>query len=355
MILVKKVGSQESGFSGSTPNQRGPYLLISKGWLNYFPVLSKTHENDAALVVLDFTGYGRVVLPFVWHNSKRFRNQPNGRDEFRLYITGMQHAGMPCPEPEDLVVLEPFKGSEGNQFNDHFKFRVIRRSDSLYQELIREATQGSNYWEISRDWATLAKQTKPEPEGETRALPQVASSDAKDEFPAGEADEACEAPSEQVPVALDPKDVERFLGNTPAEVLAMRMSGQTFREVVLASYFGRCAITGKALQVGGHLNVEAAHIQPRAHDGSNLPSNGIALSRDLHWGFDKGAFTLTEDLRVEVHPALRDTDWQEFDGRPLQVPDHSFFRPSPESIRHHRTRVYGRFLHTGALRRLDED
>jgi predicted restriction endonuclease len=164
-----------------------------------------------------------------------------------------------------------------------------------------------------------------------------------------------EQSSEQVPVALDSGDIARFLNNTPAEVLATRMSAQTFRDVVLASYSGRCAITGKALQVGGHLNVEAAHIQPRAHDGSNLPSNGIALSRDLHWGFDKGAFTLKEDLTVEVHPSLMNTDWWEFNGRVLQVPENSFFRPALESIRHHRTRVYGRFLYSGSLRRLDAD
>jgi hypothetical protein len=318
-------------------------------------VLSQTNENDATLIVLDVTEFGRVVLPFVWHNSKRFRNQPNGRDEFRLYISGLQHAGMPCPNPEDLVVLEPFKVSEENQFNDHFKFQVIRRNDSLYRELIQGASPRSNYWEISHDWVALTKQTKTEPNEQTDVPHRVASVDAVAEYLADEPLEAHDAPSEQVSVALDPNDVERFLGNTPAEVLAMRISGQTFREVVLASYSGRCAITGKALQVGGHLNVEAAHIQPRAHEGSNLPSNGIALSRDLHWGFDKGAFTLTEDLKVQVHPRLRDTDWQEFDGRPLQVPDHSFFRPSPESIQHHRTRVYGQFVHTGALRRLDEN
>jgi len=355
MILVKKVGSQESGFSGSKPKQRGSYLLISKSWLANFPVLSSTHENDAALVVLDCAGHGRVVLPFVWHNSKKFRDQSNGRDEHRLYITGMGRAGIPCPDPGDLVLLQPLAETDGNQFKDHFGFLVIRTTDSVHPELMAAAPPGSNYWQISGDLSSFLNYGQTGPGHLGIAVADPSQPDAASDFATDDPARSEDSLSEQVPVSLDSSEVAARLGNTPTEVLAMRISSQTFRDVVLASYSGRCAITGKALQVGGHLNVEAAHIQPRAHDGSNLPSNGIALSRDLHWGFDKGAFTFTEDLRVEVHPDLMDTDWREFKGLTLQVPDIQFFRPSQESVRHHRTRVYGRFRHTGALRRLAED
>jgi len=355
MILVKKAGSQESGFTGSKPNQRGPYLLISKAWLAHFPALSTTHENDAALVVLDCMRYGRVVLPFVWHNSKRFHNQPNGRDEYRVYIAGMERAGVPCPEPGDLILLQPFSETNGDGFNDHFRYRVVRQSESIHAELVAAASTDRNYWEISGDLISglgHMQRSQSDPPDPAANHPTAT---PEDDLAPNEGIESRDPLGGQRSVSLDSGDVVRFLGRTPAEVLAMRMSSQTFRDVVLASYSSRCAVTGKALKAGEHLNVEAAHIQPRVHHGLNLPSNGIALSRDLHWGFDKGAFTLTNSLRVEVHPELLDTDWREFEGRSLQVPEHDFFRPCPESIEHHRTRVYGRFLHTGTLRRLDED
>ena len=50
------------------------------------------------------------------------------------------------------------------------------------------------------------------------------------------------------------------------------------------------------------MNLEVAHIWPRSHQGLYLPSNGIALCRDMHCAFDKGMFTIDDNLKVIVHP-----------------------------------------------------
>jgi|LauGreDrversion4_2_1035121.scaffolds.fasta_scaffold05932_2 hypothetical protein len=350
MILVKKVGSQESGYSGGTPNQRGSYLLISKGWLEYFPALSTTAENDAALVVLEVFPRGRVVLPFVWHNSRVVHGRPNGRNEYRLYTAGMERSGIALPEPNDLAVLEPLDNGNGGKFRDHFRFRVVRRGDFIHDRLMSGKSSSSNYWKTTVDWSSLGTSVEvcpnigvPDLSSPPVAVPALDST-------VGLARTAPSDSSSQPSVVLN--SVSTYLAKTPAEVLAMRTSDQTFREVVLSSYGCRCAITGKALSAGEYLNLEAAHIKPQAHKGPNLPGNGIALCRDLHWGFDKGTFTITDDFTVEVHPSLKDTDWGEYHGRKIAVPGDRFYQPSAEFLRHHRARVYGQFHQAGALRRL---
>lgn len=60
--------------------------------------------------------------------------------------------------------------------------------------------------------------------------------------------------------------------------------------------------TGNVIQYKSFMNLEAAHIWPRSHKGLYLPSNGIALCRDMHWAFDKGMFTIGDDFKVIVHP-----------------------------------------------------
>jgi hypothetical protein len=351
MILVKKVGSQESGYSDGTPGQRGSYLLISKSWLEYFPALSATTENDAALVVLEVFPSGRVVLPFVWHNSKVVHGQPNGRDEYRLYTAGMERSGIALPEPNDLAVFEPVDNENAGKYKDHFRFRVVRQGDPLHQRLMFGKPPSSNYWETTADWNSLRTSVKVGPDIGVARLPSPPIAVSALESAAGLARTETSGSSSQVSVVLN--SVSTYLAKTPAEVLAMRTSDQTFREVVLSSYGCKCAITGKALSAGDYLNLEAAHIQPQAHKGPNLPGNGIAMCRDLHWGFDKGTFTISDDFRVEVHPSLMDTDWGEYHGRKIAVPEDKFYQPSAEYLRHHRTRVYGQFHQSGALRRLD--
>ena len=74
-----------------------------------------------------------------------------------------------------------------------------------------------------------------------------------------------------------------------------------------------------------------------------MPSNGIAMCRDLHWAFDKGFFTFSDDLKVIVHPQADSDYLRQFDGQSLRVPDNVFFAPDPEQIQYHREHIYGIF------------
>ena len=137
MILVKRVGRQESGLSKDNSKRvRGPYLYITKRWLRYFPSLSSTQENDAAPLVIESRDYKRVVLPFVWHNSHAVQNKRGGRNEYRLYITGLESTGIPLPIPGDLVLLQPIARREGDGPHDRFTLIFMSTGEKRNKNII---------------------------------------------------------------------------------------------------------------------------------------------------------------------------------------------------------------------------
>lgn len=74
-----------------------------------------------------------------------------------------------------------------------------------------------------------------------------------------------------------------------------------FREQVLLAYGFRCAICGFDARLRDALvGVEAAHIRWHQAGGPSTPANGLALCSLHHKLFDRGAFTLTLERRLEV-------------------------------------------------------
>src|SRR5690606_37942606 len=62
-----------------------------------------------------------------------------------------------------------------------------------------------------------------------------------------------------------------------------------------------CALTGYRLTtIAGASIVDAAHIHQFADSRNNEISNGLALSKNAHWLFDQGLWTISDDFRVIV-------------------------------------------------------
>lgn len=64
-----------------------------------------------------------------------------------------------------------------------------------------------------------------------------------------------------------------------------------FRSEVLLKYRFTCALTGYCLNTAKENMVEAAHIQRHSLSGNDDPRNGLALTPDAHWMFDRGLWT----------------------------------------------------------------
>jgi putative restriction endonuclease len=84
---------------------------------------------------------------------------------------------------------------------------------------------------------------------------------------------------------------------------------RVFRKVVLRAYDERCAVTGLKLINGrGRAEVAAAHIRPVEQSGPDIINNGIALSGTVHWMFDRGLISLSNDLEILVSRQVNDLD-----------------------------------------------
>lgn len=80
-----------------------------------------------------------------------------------------------------------------------------------------------------------------------------------------------------------------------------------FRRIVLRAYSERCAISGLKLINGlGRAEVAAAHIRPVEKSGPDIVNNGIALSGTVHWMFDRGLISLSDDLQILVSRQVND-------------------------------------------------
>jgi putative restriction endonuclease len=116
-----------------------------------------------------------------------------------------------------------------------------------------------------------------------------------------------------------------------------------FRVVVVTQYRFTCALTGYGLHTrrGGSI-VEAAHIHQFSKSRNDNPDNGLALTRDAHWMFDEGLWTVDERHRVSVSREIF-TEWgpearwlKRHHGRPLTFLEGVQLRPAPEHFAWHR-------------------
>jgi putative restriction endonuclease len=139
---------------------------------------------------------------------------------------------------------------------------------------------------------------------------------------------------------------EEFATPTTTEreaLVRVRISQVRFRRWVLASYGGRCCITG--LQEPRLLL--ASHIVPWSESPANRmnPRNGLCLSPLYDRAFDRGLITITPgSLKIRVAQQLRDAVADKYiqqslvalDGVPIRPPER--FRPDDQLLAWHQKR-----------------
>lgn len=118
-----------------------------------------------------------------------------------------------------------------------------------------------------------------------------------------------------------------------------------FTKNIRAIYDFTCAMTGlKLINGGGRPEVEAAHIRPvgNDHNGPDSIRNGIALSRSIHWMFDRGLLSLTDDYEVLMVKKLVPDPIRRLlnlDGKIL-LPKDPRLRPHPQFLEYHREHIF---------------
>lgn len=120
-----------------------------------------------------------------------------------------------------------------------------------------------------------------------------------------------------------------------------------FRIIVVTQYRFTCALTGYGCHTSkGSTLVEAAHIHSFSKSRNDNPENGLALTRDAHWMFDEGLWTIDDCRRVRVASELF-TEWgpeaawlKSRNGSSLCFLEGVSLRPSEEHLAWHRKNVF---------------
>ena len=126
----------------------------------------------------------------------------------------------------------------------------------------------------------------------------------------------------------------------------IRVRSDLFRCRIPGAYGSTCAVSGLGLaDASSAFEVDAAHLVPVHRGGKDVVQNGLALSRTLHWAFDRGMIWIDDDLRLMVSTyasqALRNQWLMQFDGNPLRVPASHADRPDAGALRWHAKQIAG--------------
>ncbi|MCC6323461.1 HNH endonuclease [Candidatus Nomurabacteria bacterium] len=323
IAYVHKLNAQELGYRGGEPGKAGRYIYISKKLSGlFFPPLSETIVNDNVLLdVIPPNSDDVVKTKFVYHNDKVAAD--GTRDEYRLYLNSGNDPGRDYYKPEDIVVIVKIISE------DNFTYKILHYAsiDREYPQL-KSLLEGADTRNGTHALLEMKELTFLEDLRKIRFGKKI--------IPKEIIEESFNEAVEHAPVTEEDK-------NDTTRVIRSR----SFRDLILYFYEDKCAITGKNLVIEykDFKNLEAAHILARAAGGGSHPSNGMALERNLHWAFDKGFFTLTENYTVEVHPdAMHVSYLKDKHGMKISIPQDSRSHPNKDSIKWHNDNVFGMFL-----------
>lgn len=328
-FYIKKLGSQELGSPKADGSvSRGRYIYVTKAYENFFPHLSTTVTNDNVLVpVIPPFSEEKIYTTIVYHNDK-FNVEGGTRDEFRLYLNRNLDPDRGYFRVDDIVVFERIE--TGTPVPLYFLYR-FNAADSFYNDLAAriEASPIKGGHALAGDELGFIPQR------------QINIDEAVVVIPA-EVIKVAVTQQEEV-LASEEQNVEDTRG-------ASLFNSDSFRDFVMLAYGYKCAITGKVIGYKNLLNLEAAHIQPKAQAGTFLPCNGIALCRDMHWAFDKGFITISDELKIIVHKEMQKSILMEYSDQKIFTPVDPYFQPEKKFLKHHRENIFGLFLYSGSIR-----
>lgn len=118
-----------------------------------------------------------------------------------------------------------------------------------------------------------------------------------------------------------------------------------FVRQVKTAYANRCAFTGLDMRNGGgRAEVDAAHIKPvgDCHNGPDSVRNGMALSKTVHWMFDRGLLSVDSNLKILSAGSLVPEPIKRLlrpDGY-IIAPSNAAERPHPAFLEYHRNQIF---------------
>jgi len=126
----------------------------------------------------------------------------------------------------------------------------------------------------------------------------------------------------------------------------LKVRSPDFRSRVLSAYEYRCAVCNFNVRLGDTLvAVEAAHIKWHQAGGPDNIVNGIALCSMHHKLFDRGVFTLQENMTFQVAENAHGTHGMEewlmrYHGQEIRKPQRPDYYPQDDFVNWHMREVF---------------
>jgi len=196
---------------------------------------------------------------------------------------------------------------------DSYRLTLVRRDSPEFSELLPLIG--------SRRWGVLAVQSPPVSDSDLHYA--LAEESSRESAPFSLIDPSAES------VVSTVKKVARSLA---------------FRTRVLEQYDETCSVCGEALKSpNGFIEVDAAHIVPRALFGADDARNGFALCKRHHWAFDKGLFGVCEDRKICIPSSVSELPQNstliKFIGHSIREAKNSSLQADPGAFHWHRENV----------------
>jgi len=327
-IFIKELGSQESGYSGDKPNQRGKYILIPKNFYYVFPHLSTTTLNAQSVIRCKVQDGREVAVNIVYHNAKYFPEAALKRkhDEVRLYRSSKLDEALGLDR--GVIVIATKLEDES------FGFISVQKDDSNYkywQSVANTAQQSKNLYDSIKD------------RSEIKQLVKINTTSFS-----GEIQNSMEAVDLYTKKLKETRrqQVDHIHDDDPARPIQSLFNSQDdFKNFLRTMYGGRCALRDTPLALDYYVGLEAAHIHPHSHKGPLLPTNGILLSKDLHAAFEHGFFTLSDDNKVMVSKKIEsDSSLWKFNNKKIHpISTYEVFAPFRSYTQWHRDNKFETF------------
>ena len=143
------------------------------------------------------------------------------------------------------------------------------------------------------------------------------------------------------------EDILQAVGiELPLQIFNQQRNNINFRANILRAYEYKCAVCGFDVQLRHQpVALEASHIKWRQAEGPDTEVNGLALCSLHHKLFDRGAFTLSEQLEIlvsdEAHGSVGFEEWlRRFHGEHISFPQRQSCYPAIEFISWHVREVF---------------
>ena len=300
-FYVKKLYPNELGIRNKIPNKAGKFLLVSKRKADFFPLHNSDDIDPSMSLGIIINDMKHLVnAEYTYHNDDSSKHQGNDR---RIYLNEEIDINGEFFKPGYYIVFFKYTDSVDNE-TKYILYRFTP-NDKRY-DLLEKITEQKNHLVFENlDFIDTSDRTFKE-------------------------------------ATISKKTTTRISDRLARNVYDIYPNQTEFRYAMRNIYDYKCCIVGESINTGDTMNCQAAHIKPFALNGNHSANNGLLMSLDFHWAFDRGCFTIDQGFEIRVDKRMKKGFLGKYEGKKITLPKERGFWPSMKNITFHNQEIFGK-------------